>query len=116
MSDVDVLLHFCVLADCTRVAGNFWEVFTQIGEHAASYRTSTRYIGEFTVQRLDHAYWADRNLSFALPGDAMLEVAEVHRQIELQRGDVVGTGLSALILLLLYFFLLQFNCCNFIVC
>ena len=34
-----------VFADCTRVAGNFWEVFTQIGEHAASYRTSTRYIG-----------------------------------------------------------------------
>jgi hypothetical protein len=55
------------LADCTRVAGNFWEIFTQIGEHAASYRTSTRYIG-----------------------DAMLEIAELQRQIELQRGDMVS--------------------------
>ncbi|XP_065826856.1 ataxin-2 homolog [Oscarella lobularis] len=63
------------MADCTRAAASFWDVFNQIAQHAADYRTSTRFIG-----------------------DAMMEISEVHRQIELQRGDVLRSYLNDFVL------------------
>ncbi|XP_065826218.1 BAR/IMD domain-containing adapter protein 2-like [Oscarella lobularis] len=38
------------MADCTRAAASFWEVFNQIAQHAADYRTSTRFIGDAMME------------------------------------------------------------------
>ena len=41
--------HLVYSVDCTRAAASFWEVFNQIAQHAADYRTSTRFIGTVRV-------------------------------------------------------------------